>query len=277
MRTAVFGLAAVGAAASGVVWVIPAIAQEVAFDWTGPYLGASLGHESTFGLSSFDYPQGSAGTNTVYFSGGNAYFSAESSSPVLSWPGVVDLASASGRSASIEAGFDYQMGQFVIGGVVDGTFLDTPSLDWASGPVDDVGLNHSVAVSADLDHIYSLRTRVGVGIDRLLLFGTGGLAAGHVDLSTGATLTTDSGYGTAEWEGEGRDWRMGFMLGAGAQYALTDNLAIKAEALYYDLGEAEVTAAGQGTYFSTPQDVTPYTSKVDLTGVIVRGGVQLRF
>lgn len=277
MRVSVVGLAAAGVASFGVVWAVPAVAQEASFDWTGPYLGVALGGASTFGTTTFDYTEGTSAPNTVYFSNGNAFFASESLTPLLTWPGTIDLGEVKGRSTSVEAGFDYQMGQFVVGAVVDGTYFDTGAMDWTSGLVDDAGLNHTVSASAELDHLYSLRSRVGIGLDRLLLFGTGGLAAGHVDLSTGATLTTDSGYGTADWEGEASDWRMGFMVGAGAEYALTDNLAIKAEALYYDLGDAEVTANGEGTYWSTPQDVAPYAAKVDLSGVIVRAGVQLRF
>jgi outer membrane immunogenic protein len=278
MRVSMLGLAAAGVASFGVVWVVPAAAQDASFDWTGPYLGVALGSASTFGTTTFDYTEGTAGTNNVYFSNGNAFFASESRTPLLTWPGTIDLGEVKGRATSVEAGFDYQMGQLVVGAVVDGTYFDTGAMDWTSGLVDDVGLNHTVSASAELDHLYSLRSRVGIGMDRLLLFGTGGLAAGHVDLSTGATLTTDDfGYGTADWEGESNDWRMGFMVGAGAEYALTDNLAIKAEALYYDLGDADVTAAGEGTYASTPQDVAPYSARVDLSGVIVRTGVQLRF
>ena len=277
MRVSVVGLAAAGVASFGVVWAVPAVAQEASFDWTGPYLGVALGGASTFGTTTFDYTEGTSAPNTVYFSNGNAFFASELLTPLLTWPGTIDLGEVKGRSTSVEAGFDYQMGRFVVGAVVDGTYFDTGAMAWTSGLVDDAGLNHTVSASAELDHLYSLRSRVGIGLDRLLLFGTGGLAAGHVDLSTGATLTTDSGYGTADWEGEASDWRMGFMVGAGAEYALTDNLAIKAEALYYDLGDAEVTANGEGTYWSTPQDVAPYAAKVDLSGVIVRGGVQLRF
>lgn len=272
------GLTAAGVASLGVVWAVPAVAQDASFDWTGPYLGVALGAASTSGTTTFDYPEETAGSGTVYFSGDNAYFSSESAAPLLTWPGVVDIGDIRGASASVEAGFDYQMGQLVFGAVVDGTYFDTGAMNWTTGLVDDVGLNHTVSTSAELDQLYSLRSRVGIGVDRLLLFGTGGLAAGRVDFSTGASLTTDDlGYGTADWEGETSDWRMGFMVGAGAEYALTDNLAIKAEALYYDLGDADVTANGEGTYQSVPQDVSPYTAKVDLSGVIVRAGVQLRF
>ena len=276
MRVSVLALTAIGAGSCVGVWAVPASAQDIRYDWTGVHVGISLGLGSSAGAVALDYPEGTAGSNNVYFSDGNFRFSSETNATVLSWPEAFDL-EGMGPTISVDAGFDYQLGSVVVGAVVDSTYLGTSGMEWASGLVDDVGLNHSLTVSANLDQIYSLRSRVGIGIDRLLLFGTGGLAAGRVDMSTGATLVTDNGKGTASWEGESSDWRMGFMAGAGAEYALTDNISIKTEALYYDLGTSSVSATGEGTFSSVAQDVAPFQADVAVSGAIVRGGLSLRF
>jgi len=75
----------------------------------------------------------------------------------------------------------------------------------------------------------SARLRAGVGLDRVLLYGTGGV-------------------GFAEWESEwdgrrGRgddndgDVEIGWVAGGGAEFMLTDNVTIGAEYLHYEFGD----------------------------------------
>lgn len=132
---------------------------------------------------------------------------------------------------------------------------------------------HGVTVSGGIDQIYSARSRIGVALDRLLLFGTGGLALGHADLRTTAYL--DQGKGSADWQGVVSAWRLGFI--AGAEYAVTDHLSLKLEGLYYNLGTAKAATAGTGDYWGTPLNVAPYGTTIDLSGTIIRGGFNLRF
>ena len=95
----------------------------------------------------------------------------------------------------------------------------------------------------DMDWFGTGRLRAGITpVDRLLIFGTFGLAAASVDLKTVAridvqTLTTSKD-----------DTYYGWTAGAGAEYAITNNIRLKADWLYYDLGSRHI---GRQAYFKT--------------------------
>lgn len=99
------------------------------------------------------------------------------------------------------------------------------------------------------------RLRAGYAWDRFLVYGTGGLAYGGINnnhgVAGGFTATTNAGFinpvsgvpgpstaflgGAA---GGGSSSRVGWTLGAGAEYAIWSNLTIKAEYLYANLGHS---------------------------------------
>ena len=66
---------------------------------------------------------------------------------------------------------------------------------------------------------------------------------------------------------------IGWTVGGGLEYAFTNNLSVKAEYLYYDLGKRKVPV--------NLQPVGPaggsYVSRFENTGHIVRAGLNYRF
>jgi outer membrane immunogenic protein len=116
----------------------------------------------------------------------------------------------------------------------------------------------------------TLRLRGGVAIDRLLVYGTGGLAYGapknRIDVSIGPFLPSHTGSND--------DVRAGWTLGTGAEYAVTNNLTMKAEYLYYDLGRTTVTATATNDY---PLADTTATGRFDNRGHIARVGINYKF
>jgi outer membrane immunogenic protein len=99
---------------------------------------------------------------------------------------------------------------------------------------------YRTTVQQNLKWFATLRGRLGVAAtDRLLLYGTGGLALGRLDYSgnihrTAILLNFDVPASTSVT-------KAGWTIGAGAEYALPDQWSIKAEYLYYDLGSASIT------------------------------------
>jgi len=115
-------------------------------------------------------------------------------------------------------GYNYQIGQFVIGAEGDWDFSD---------------LNHSSANALAnfrirQDDIVTARARAGWALDRTLLFVTGGYAGVH---EHGSYFDPVGGFGGSE-----SHWRDGGVIGLGAEYALTNNITAKAEYLYLPLG-----------------------------------------
>ena len=68
--------------------------------------------------------------------------------------------------------------------------------------------------------------------DRLLIYGTGGLAYGNVSSNSDVLFTS----GGDTYVGSSSAMQAGWTLGAGAEYAFNKNLSVKLEYLYIDLG-----------------------------------------
>ncbi|MEJ0093138.1 MAG: outer membrane protein [Methylocella sp.] len=123
-------------------------------------------------------------------------------------------------------GYNLQLSQFVIGleGSVDGSSLNKSITRGGFVPV---------TYSANLGVQGSVRGRVGYAWDRVLLYATGGVAFGGVDSS----LSSPFGFDSAS------DTRVGWTVGGGLEYAITNNWSIRAEYRYTDLGHASIFAA----------------------------------
>lgn len=163
-----------------------------AFTWTGFYVGANAG-----------YGFGQATTNL----GGSA-----------------DM---DGFIGGGQIGYNYQMGQFVLG-------LET-DLQAA-----DLGVS-GIGGSIKTDYFGTVRARAGVAFDRFMPYITGGWAYGNVKTSVPALGISSDNSHTGGWA-----------LGGGVEYAITNNLIAGVEYLYVDLGEKGVLNNGLkvGTDFS---------------------------
>lgn len=176
-------------------------------DWTGVYagvqLGGAFGDTGTFALSPFTPALQGA------FAPG---FSSDFDNSIIG-------------GASL--GYDWQINNFVVGGVIDFNFTD----------LNDKQIGRSLTpatytVSRELDMLATLRARAGyLATDSLLIYATGGLAYGDVDFGYSqpgsAAVTTTTG---------GQKDDFGYTVGAGVEAKLTEKISIGAEYLYTNLG-----------------------------------------
>ena len=113
-------------------------------------------------------------------------------------------------------GYNYQIGSFVVG--LEGDW------DWAnitgSGTIAGV-----TVINSKIDNIGTARGRVGYAWDRVLVYGTGGLAWAH----NKATIPI----------GDDSHTHTGWTLGAGLEYAITHSITAKAEYLYVQLNDQD--------------------------------------
>ena len=106
-----------------------------------------------------------------------------------------------------------------------------------------------------------------------MFYGTGGFAYGggsrHFDVHDNL-----NGW---DWFGNGgSSTRTGWTLGAGAEYAFTNNITVRAEYLYYNLGSSHtVTVANPAASIAWPASYA--TAKVNFDGSILRLGVNYKF
>ena len=163
--------------------------------------------------------------------------------PVFSWTGFyvglnggyglgtgssAGFGNPSGGLIGGTAGYNYQIGQFVVGAEGD--------WDWAD--LTKSGTNSVGAYNSKVDSIVTARARAGFAIDRTLLFVTGGYAGVDEKLSFPGLPASET------------NWRSGGVIGAGAEYAITNNITAKAEYLYAPLGKSNFQGVKDDTNLS---------------------------
>ena len=197
---AALGLVAAGAASAADLPsrkgpVAAPVYMPPAFSWTGFYVGANAG-----------YGWGNVNAN--------------------GWANVGDL---DGFVGGGQIGYNYQMGQFVLG-----LEADLQGADLSSG-------NNLGLLNVKTDYFGTVRARVGVAFDRFMPYITGGWAYGNVKSSIPAI-----GFSSD------RSHTGGFAVGGGLEYAVTNNIIAGVEYLYVDLGEKNILGANTkvGTDFS---------------------------
>ena len=158
-----------------------------------------------------------------------------------------------------QVGYNLQSGNIVYGLEAD--------FDWShiTGSYND--LNNS-ALGGTLGWFGTVRARAGYAFDRTLIFVTGGLAYGKV--KSFATNFAGSDYATVYQNKTETGWT----LGAGAEYALTNNLTVKTEYLYVSLPKTNVTLADPLADY--PGGALA-TSKVKVDFSVLRAGVNYKF
>jgi outer membrane immunogenic protein len=134
-------------------------------------------------------------------------------------------------------------GEGVVGGVYAGYNLQTERLvygaeiDAGASDVDAGGFSYAtgVPISANSTAFGSLRARVGLAMDPILLFATGGVAVSNQQISLG-------GF-------EDDNTHVGYTLGAGVEAQVADGVTSRVEYRYsdfdsktYDLGNVSVSS-----------------------------------
>jgi outer membrane immunogenic protein len=180
-----------------------------------------------------------------------------------------------GFTISGQAGVNWQFGSLVTGIEGDINYMGRKSQQtFAQGVIGAPGFTAFTEERSKLDWLATLRGRLGYAFDRALIYGTGGLALGDTTSYGGvwsnftAPALQPSGVGTSSRTS------VGYSVGAGVEYAFTNNLSLKAEWLYYNLGEDTVRVAGRGNGPPPALQPTDYFDvRFKYSGNIVRLGL----
>lgn len=147
------------------------------------------------------------------------------------WPST--KTTATGGIFGAQLGYNFQSGQLVYGVEADINFVAANS----TAIVQPGG--YAWRQRASLDALGTARVRLGYAFDRALIYATGGLAIANVRdaIQAGPPLPAYN------WS-RGSSWKVGYVVGAGIEYALTNRWSAKLEGLYYDLGrQSHISAA----------------------------------
>ena len=126
-----------------------------------------------------------------------------------------------------------------------------------------IGVSNYVGVQSNVDYFGTVRGRLGVAFDRLLVFGTGGFAYGETEASVSSP--ENGVYNHA------RNFHTGYAYGGGFEFALTNHLLLRAEYLHLELNNKAIVANG-----GNPTNVSySFYEKPSLD--IVRAGLDYKF
>ena len=90
----------------------------------------------------------------------------------------------------------------------------------------------TMKTEVDTNWIATVRKRLGLKKDRWLVYVTAGLAIGDIDMKSSYRDDVAPNFANAS----SSNTKVGWVAGAGAEYALTKNWSLKAEYLFVDLG-----------------------------------------
>jgi len=162
------------------------------------------------------------------YGGADFITSFDDSSPDADVRSLSSKHSANSLLGGAHLGYSYQFGMLVVGAETD---------------ISMTGIKHTEnGVSTSLPWLGTTRLRAGFLLtEYLLAYGTGGAAYGHVKVGDFSTVFTTP--------------TVGWVLGAGAEYALTPNLRLGAEYLHVDLDGPSVTNGVQTLGTRVPVDI----------------------
>jgi len=188
------------------------------FSWTGFYVGVSGGY--AWGDYSYDFDPPDVGSDLE------------------------------GWVAGGQAGYNWQSGMFVFGGVAD--------IAWSDIEGDSACPNPAFTCDASVEWFGTARANLGLAFDRFMVYGTGGFAYGEMEresVSPGGITLTDENL------------HIGWAAGGGGAFAVTNNIVLGAEALWVNLEDE--------TYDAAP----PLFSEVEIGSdfVVVRGSANFKF
>jgi len=181
-----------------------------------------------------------------------------------------------------QVGYNWQWNKWLVLGVetdfqgsdIEGSRRRSPFLD-IFGDIADEDPNVFLEAHERLQWFGTARGRIGFApLCRLLVYATGGLAYGNIDYS--ATTNFGSGGGFSTYPVSFSKTKTGWTVGGGLEYALTHHWSVKAEYLYYDLGDEGKTQ--NQLFFGVPQGPPFFVHyNFEDTGNIVRGGLNYKF
>lgn len=203
-----------------------------AYDWSGIYAGVHLG-VANGNITATDMTQPNGGFFTDLVPAGTEGF---------------DFNKA-GFAGGVHVGAQYQWNQFVLGG--EATWTATSIRKTIVSPY----FPDSDTETAKISNYATVVGRVGYAFDRVLIYAKGGYAGGKVGFKARDNDALVS-Y-------EKSDWQNGYAVGAGIDYAITDNLTLGVDYTHIDLGSK--TSTGNNVFDDGSLGANPETYRTDAT------------
>lgn len=220
--------------------VEPAPAPErFAYEWTGLYIGVQGG----IGGGTFKHAFSHIADPLEEFGDFNVH----------------EDITAFGAFGGVQVGYNQQLASnWVVGVEADLSASGIKARDSQSYDFVDFGEFGNRVVETKIDWFGTIRGRLGYAMDNFLIYGTGGAAYGSI--KTSATRNDFWNYG-ADSDSDSHsfsDTKWGWTAGAGFEYGLTENITLKTEYLYVDLGS--ISTSGYNEFHDDDGDTSVDTA-----------------
>ena len=186
-------------------------------DWTGFYIGGFGGYKFANGDIDLDL-----GGDWNTYPGSDEKAALE---PVASR----NLDFGGGEAGGL-IGFNYQVHHWVFGAEATGAGLWLSDSHHAvAGVIND----YDVDTSVETNYLVTVGPRVGYALCRWLPYVTGGVAIGNIDFDQGLFIVGNPDFGQG---GSKTETEVGWMVGCGLEYAITNHWRVRGQYQYVDLG-----------------------------------------
>lgn len=250
--------ASVASAADMAVKARPAPLPEV-WSWSGFYIGGNVG--GAWSDNSRDYAMPFTTPGNIFV---NCGAPAGVALPVLVGANPYDLSTGCSRPSSAIAGgqigYNWQAGTWVYGLEADGAWQRLIEHSYtrfgtntaAGAPIGSVATD-TTYFRSEQGPIGTFRGRVGYAPGNWLLYATGGLAVGSVKHAVtevlAAGVTCPVAPSATCQRGTNDSTKVGWTVGAGAEWMFARSWSVGLEYLYVDLGSSTITLPPAGGFF----------------------------
>lgn len=230
------------------------------YNWTGFYVGGNIGGNITANWNA----DTQAGSTFTYHDNNSGQIA-----PTLD-TGI------GGAIGGVQAGYNWQIGPVVVGGEWDFSAIEAGGANSAAMFVPVQGYTLNTAASEWLKFLSTARARVGyVLYDRFMIYATGGLAFGEVQGQGEISMIGNPNY---VWYNSTNNLKVGYVLGGGVEWAMTDRWTLRMEGFYYNLGSTESIASGNAAVMANPAlSNYRYDYKITTAGDVLRIGADYKF
>jgi outer membrane immunogenic protein len=224
--------------------------------WSGAYVGGHGG----YGWADWD---------------GTLFSTTHAAAPDYAFANPNQTLSDEGWLGGAQIGFNHQTGQVVFG--LEGD-ISAADISADGGPyVNKIG-SHSWEVATEVSWLATLRGRVGIAHQDLLIYATGGLAYARTEGDLNVMhLSCPNLCPRFSADGHAEEDHFGYAVGGGLEWRLGGNWSLKSEYLYVDLGEEDYHMTGKVAdyYGGAVHDTDSFPA--DLALHTVRVGINYKF
>lgn len=236
-----------------------------AHDWSGAYAGANIGGA---------YGEGNPETSVYAVNSGDPWYFGGTDFDQINGEGARGLR-LQGLTSGGQIGYNQATGDLLWGLEMDFNHFNLDRQHSFTSPYLTLpGVDFTLSQRVRSDWLLTLRPRLGIIFDRILLYTTAGMSMTQIKYNfeysdNYSTVAPPDAYGAA---GASRT-KIGWIVGGGLEYALDKNWFIRGEYLYTEFDNLSIDE----TALTRPASPDRFENDVALQAHIVRLGINYKF